>query len=333
MMTMTRRWIGLGLTLGASAVLLVATPARAAADGARFAVLVQGASGEEQYATLHRKWLDSLAALLRDRYKYDAAHLAILAEEPKTGEEKSTAEALKSVLARLTPQIGPADQLVIVLIGHGSAQGPDAKFNLVGPDLSVSDWAALLKPIRGHLAFVDTTGASFPYLAGLSAPGRVVITATNSAAQRYDTVFPEGFIQAFTTDSADLDKNGRISLLEAFVFASAAVKTHYEQSGTMATETAVLDDNGDGVGRLATATGPDGNIAGVTYLDGAPAATSADPEVQRLLTRRQQLNDQIDDLRRRRGTLAPDEYDKELDRLLTDLADVSREIRTRTGGG
>jgi hypothetical protein len=293
-------------------------------------VLVQGASGGEPYATQHRKWLDALSGLLRNKFKYDASHLFVLAETPAAGEQRSTAEVVKRVLGQLATQMTADDQLIIVLIGHGSAEG-EAKFNLVGPDLTVADWSRLLTPLHGQVGFVDTTAASFPFLAGLSHAGRVIVTATNSPAQRYDTVFPQGFIEAFSSDTADLDKNGRISLLEAFVYASAAVKKHFEQSGTMATEMAVLDDNGDGVGRLATATGPDGDLAGTMYFGTAAAPTSTDPELQRLLTHQQEINDQIDALRRRRSTMTPDAYDAELDRLLTELADVSSQIRQRQG--
>lgn len=318
----TMRWLVVGVAL------LALMPARAAfAQGSRFALIVQGASGEEQYATLHRKWVDSLATVLRDRYKYDAAHLVVLTETPKPDEQRSTAIVLRAVAADLAKRMTASDQLVIVLIGHGSAQGADVKFNLIGPDLGVAEWADLLKPLPGRLSIIDTTSASFPYMAALAGPGRVVITATNSAAQRYHTVFPEGFVQAFVDPAADLDKNGRVSLLEAFTYASRIVKEQYDRSGTMATETAMIDDDGDGKGRVATATGPDGSIAALTYLDAVVVATSSDPETQKLLLQQQQLTEQIDDLRRRRATIPADEYDKQLEKLLTDLAVVSARVR------
>ena len=310
-------------------LLLLASASPALAQSGRYVWIVQGASGEEQYAVQHKKWVDALVALLRDRYKYDAAHLVVLTEQG-TGADKSTAENVKAVAARLTKSVAAADQLVVILIGHGSAQGTDVKFNLVGPDLGVGDWAALLKPIPGRLAVVDTTSASYPYLEALAGPGRVVITATNSPAQRFHTVFPDVFVQAFSSDESDLDKNGRVSLLEAFTFASRMVKQHYERAGTMATEIAMLDDDGDGKGRIATATGSDGSIAALTYLDAVAVPTASDPEVQKLLVRQQQLTEAVDDLRRRRGTMPTEEYDKELERLLTELATVSRDVRQKT---
>jgi hypothetical protein len=303
-----------------------------AAQGARYALVVEGASGEEQYAKQHRAWLDGLTGVLRDRFKYDAAHLVVLAEQPQAGEERSTAAAVKTVLTKLADNVQASDQLIVVFIGHGGGDGADAKFNLIGPDLSMAEWAALLKPIRGRLAIVDTTSASFPYLAGLAAEGRVVITATGAYAQRFHTVFPQGFIEAFSTEAADGDKNGRISLLEAFTHASRVVKQFYEQKGTMATEVAMIEDNGDGKGRDAATNGPDGAVAALTYFDGVAVQMSSDPETQKLLTRQQALTEEVDDLRRRQSTMPAAEFDKEFERLMGELATVSREVRRRTGG-
>jgi hypothetical protein len=314
------------------AVVLFAPLTEALAQGGRFALIVQGASGEEQYAVQHKRWVDTLVTMFRDRFKYDAAHLIVLTEQPPPAPDRATAENVRTAVARLAKAMTAADQLVVILIGHGSGQGTDLKFNLIGPDLSVEEWAGLLKAVPGRLAVVDTTSASFPYLAGLAAPGRVIITATSTPAQRFHTVFPEGFVQALSNEAADLDKNARISLLEAFTFAARVVKQHYEQNGTMATELAALDDDGDGKGRTATATGPDGSIAALTYLDAVAAPTAADPETQKLLVRQQTLTEQVDELRRRRATMPAEEYDKELERLLTELAVVSREIRRKTGG-
>lgn len=182
--------------IAAVAVLAVAWcaawPRTAVAQGARFAVLIQGASGEEEYAVRHRAWLDALTTTFRSKFNYDGAHLIILAEQPKAGEGRATAENVNATFAKLAATMTAADQLSIVLIGHGSADGGDAKFNLIGPDLSVSDWAGLLKPVKGRIVFVDTTSASFPFLAGLAAPGRIVVTATSASAQRFQHGVPEG---------------------------------------------------------------------------------------------------------------------------------------------
>jgi hypothetical protein len=225
------------------------------------------------------------------------------------------------------------DLLFVMLIGHGSGAGDEAKFNLVGPDLAVGDWRDLLAPVAGRLVVVDATSSSFPFLSGLAAPGRVVITATSSPSQRYHTVFASSFIEALGAGAADADQNGRVSVLEAFAYASRLVALQYEQSGEMATEHALLDDTGDGEGRLAEdEQAEDGAVAEATYLDVVEVPTSSDPEVQKLLVRQRELNDALDDLRRRRPTMTAEEYDSEFERVVTELAVVSAEIRRRGGG-
>jgi hypothetical protein len=141
------------------ACVLAAPGAAGAAEGARYAVIVQGASGEPDYATVHRLWVDTLAAVLRERFGIDASHLIILAEQPKAGELRSTAEDVRATLGRLAKETTGADLVFIMLIGHGSGDGATAKFNLVGPDLAVEDWNALLRPIAARLA-LSTHGST-----------------------------------------------------------------------------------------------------------------------------------------------------------------------------
>jgi len=301
------------------------------AQTTRYAVIVQGASGDPQYATQHRAWVDGLAGVLRDKLGFDAAHLVVLTEEPRANELKSTAENVKATLARVAKDTKADDLVFVMLIGHGSGDGAAAKFNLVGPDLTAVEWAGLFQPIAARLAVVDSTSSSFTFLAGLSGKNRVVITATGSYSQRFHTVFPDAFIQALTAGDADADKNGRISLLEAFTYASRLVALHYEQVGYMSTETAVFDDNGDGKGRSAAQTGDDGVVAGLTYLDVVAAPKASDPAVQALLVRQQQLTDQIDALRRQRPTMAPIDFDRQFEALIIELATVSRDVRRRNG--
>jgi hypothetical protein len=231
----------------------------------------------------------------------------------------------------LAPLVKKDDELFVMLIGHGSGSGADAKFNLVGPDLTAAEWNALLKPVLGRVAFVDASSASAGFLKTLAAPDRVVISATNSPAQVYHPVFGQAFIEALTSSAADLDKNDRVSLWEAFVYASKLVDQHYQRAGILATEHAVIDDTGDGVGRDAAAKPAGVTLASLTYLD-APAATrSADPAVQALMDRREALNKQIDDLRRAQATMPAADFEQQFEKLALELAQVSAEIRRKGG--
>ncbi len=302
----------------------------AAAAEQRFALVISGASGGNEYAAQYADWTDSLLRVLTGRLKMSTDSVTILSDTDQPS-QAATADNVRGVLGALRTKMTRDDLLVIVLIGHGTFDGVDAKFNLVGRDLESAEWAALLKNIPGRLVVVNTTAGSFPFIERLAAPRRIVISATDSVAQRFDTVFPQYFIKAFEDESADLDKNGRISIWEAFASASAAVRRHYQQRGQLSTERALIDDNGDGVGRGVADDGADGSASSQTYLDETrPGAIATDEELLRLLQRRALLEAESEELRIRRAFLSAAEYAKEFERIMIDLARVSSEIRKRT---
>ena len=262
---------------------------------------------------------------------FDDDHLIVLGETPGPDIGRASREGIREAVARLADRMGANAVLYVVLIGHGSFDGIDAKFNLVGPDLEAAEWDALLGRLPGRLVLVNTTGTSFPFLERLAARGRTIVTATESAVQRYDTVFPEFFVEAFVDATGDRDKDGRVSILEAFEFASLGVRQWYQQRGQLATERALIDDNGDGRGKEAGQPGPDGLVAARLYLGAGleEAAIVTDPVLAPLVARRQALTDAVDDLRAAGPTVSPEEYRRELERLLVELARVSRQIRRR----
>jgi hypothetical protein len=267
------------MRLVCAGVLLLGLAAPAPAQE-RHALVIAGASGGEPYASRLAGWRESTVTMLRETLRFDADRVLVFAED-EAGALPATRDEVTRVLERMARTLGVDDLLFIILLGHGTpaAAGGDgaAKFNLVGPDLDASEWADLLRPLRARLVFVNTTAASVSFLPPVSGPRRIVITATESTAQHYATVFPEYFTAAFADGAADLDKDGRVSVLEAFSAASRLVARHYEQRGQLAVERALLDDNGDGVGKWAGAPGPDGALAARTFLDGATAERVTDP--------------------------------------------------------
>ncbi len=243
---------------------------------------------------------------------------------------QGTAANVRGAVAELRKQMTRDDLLLVILLGHGSYDGDTAKFNLVGPDLTAADWATLLQGLPGRLAIVNTTEASFPFLERLAGENRIVITATDSAAQKYATVFPDYFAKALSEASSDLDKNGRTSIFEVFAAASAAVKQHYEQRGQLTTERAVFDDNGDGVGRESEAPGPDGALARLLYLDAETPAAANDPELAALIRRRRELEADAEALKLKKSVMPGPAWTAEYERLMIELAKVSREIRAKS---
>jgi len=307
----------------AVAVLLTAILYPAPAQSAdRYAVVITGASAGPSYAEKYDKWRNSLVSTLKQRFGYLDDHLFVLAEVEGPNVARSTRENVRLVLDRLRTKLGRDDLLFVILIGHGTTTGDDqAKFNLVGPDLNAGEWAGLMAPIAGRVVFVDTTGGSFPFLRRLAAPRRIVLTATDSAAQQFETVFAEFFVNAFDGLAADLDKNGRVSIWEAFSYASAAVRQWYDQHGRLPTERPLLDDDGDGVGREAQNPGPDGALASAVYLAPETPAT-ADSDLSRRLA---ELERRLDDLRLRKASSAdPSQFDAEIEKILLEIAQLSR---------
>jgi hypothetical protein len=308
-------------------VVLVPTPARA---GERYALVVTGASGGDTYAQKYAAWRVAFTTTLREKFHYADDRIIVLSEGD--GVRKATREQVRRALVDHRARMTKDDQLLVLLIGHGtSLDGDEAKFNLVGPDLSATEWADLVRPIPGRVVFVNTTAASFPFLRKLAGRGRIVLTATDSAAQQFETVFAEYFVKAFDDPAADLDKNGRVSIWEAFAYASAAVRQSFEQKGRLPTERPLLDDTGAGIGREAQNPGTDGAVARITYLEpDAPLALPADTTQAALVRRRAELEAQLEELKARKESTPPDQYDAELEKLLVEIARVSAQLRTKS---
>jgi len=308
-----------------------------AVAGDRFAVIITGAPGGETYATKYAQIRAMFAATLRDTFGYKPDHLFVLADKEDKDVQQATRENVQRVFTGLRKRLTKDDQLLVFLVGHGTLTdgtgggGEDAKFNLVGPDLTASEWADLVKPIPGRLVFVDTTGGSFPFLHKLASRGRIVLTATDSAAQQFETVFPEFFVKAFDDEAADADKSGRVSIWEAFQYASAAVRQWFDQKGELPTERPLIDDTGAGVGREAQAPGVDGAVARITYLEPEPALDlPSDAALAGLIRRRAALEAALEELKARRESLSPDQYATELEAILTELARVSLQIKAKS---
>jgi hypothetical protein len=295
----------------------------------RFALIISGASGGQEYAQQYEKWTADLSGVLVDRMKLDRDRVKILSETMDPS-RVATAANVRQQIAAVRRVMSRDDVLLVVLIGHGTFDGVDAKFNLVGADLESGQWAELLAGLPGKVVVVNTSSASFPFIERLTGPRRIVITATDSVAQRFDTVFPEYFVKAFQGDDADIDKNHRISIWEAFTAATADVRRYYQRRGQLSTERALLDDNGDGVGREAAGKGDDGSIASQVYLDEPlPGAPPTDALLLQLLQKRAAIEVELDELKVRRSFLKPAEYQQEFERLMIELARVNQDVRVR----
>ena len=211
--------------------------------------------------------------------------------------------------------------MVVLLIGHGSFNGSQAAFNLPGPDLTVDEWGRLLGKLPSQrVAFVNTPASSGAFLPALAAPGRVVVTATKTGGERNETQFPEFFVAAFGDAAADRDRNGHVSIGEAFEYAKAKVVQAFQQKGLLLTEHATLDDGGEG--RLASAM-----FLGIGRADAVLAADTSDPAIKKLVDEKDAIDREIAALKLRKTSLSDAEYDAAMEKLLTELALKTRAIR------
>jgi len=303
-------------------------PARPAADPNKFALILSGASGDEEFAKRFKGWTAELRRTLVERFGFDEARVTVLTESPEGGALRATAEEVRRAFQTLRGSAGPESTVFIFLIGHGTFDGRQAKFSLVGPDLAAGEYAELLGglPSRRVVVF-NMASASGEFIKPLAGRGRVVVTATRSGQEQNATRFPEHLIAALAARDADADQNGRVSVLEAFDYASHLTAEQYKRAGRLATEHALFDDSGDGVGH-ATAEGGDGVLARNTYLDSlSTEQAAANAETGRLLRERERLEGEVEQLKLRKSLLPEPEYEAELERIFVSLAKVNRSIK------
>jgi hypothetical protein len=289
-------------------------------------LIVAGLGGEPKYSEAFHEWAGGLKKAAEKRFGLPRGNVTYLGEsaEREGVDGRSTRENVEQALARIAAKARPGDVVAIVLFGHGSSLSGESRFSLPGPDLSAADFARLLQPLQQQrVVFVAAASASGDFLKPLQAKNRVIVTATKSGLERNESLFGEHFAQAFVSDAADVDKNGRVSIQEAFDYAQKEVAKAYEKSSRLQTEHAVLED------------GAGGALARTTFLAGEPRLAEAeggDPGLLALEKERRALEDRIEALKAQKDALAADVYEKELERLLLELATKSEAIRAAKGG-
>jgi len=316
----------------------LACAAPAAAQTVHLAVIV-GLAGDPEHAELFQRWASTLVDGATGRLGIARDHVIYLAEQPDKDSKrvtgKSTQQEIERAFATLAAQAKEDDLVFVVLIGHGTFDGKVAKFNLPGPDMTPASFEPLLKRLPSkHIVFVNTASSSAPFLEELSGPGRTIVTATRTGAERFATLFGGYFVDALMSDSADSDKNRRISVLEAFDAAKLGVARAYEQEGIMLTEHPLLDDSGDRKGTTdPKADGKNGRVASILSLGTVQSADAmpVDPKMRALYEERRDLERRVEGLKLMKSGMEPAHYASELEKLLTDLALKGKEIRDLEG--
>ncbi|MGE5569692.1 MAG: hypothetical protein ACM3S5_11710 [Rhodospirillales bacterium] len=272
------------------------------ASAATLYLTVAGLGGEPEYEQRFAAWAQEI-----DKYvKASAARVETL-HGPN-----ATRDRIRAALESIARDAGPQDAFVLMLIGHGTWDNVEYKFNLPGPDISSGELATLLDRIRARQLIVNMTSASGACIEAWSKPNRVVITATKSGTEKNATLFARFWVEALREPSADTDKNETVSAAEAFRYAEQKTAKFYESQKRLATEHARME--GDAASSFIVA------------RFGQASAALNDPAKRKLLERREQLEQKIDELKLQKAAMPSAEYRKQLTALLIELAKTQAEL-------
>ncbi len=304
-------------------------------------LVVVGTPGTPEYEVTYQSWV----ARWRDTAAKAGADFVAIGDKKSPSGDKapeptpSDHDRLRDWLADRS-KTKPSGTLWLVLIGHGSFDGREAKFNLRGPDVTDSELAQWLKPIEGPVAVLDCSSSSGPFLSKLSGPNRVVVTATKTGVEQNYARLGQYLAEAWTNPRADLDKDGQTSLLEAFLIAGKQTADFYKTKARLSTEHALIDDNADGKGtpadwfegiRLARkpkgTAAADGLKAHQFHLIRTERDRQASPE---LIRRRNELELQVAALQDKKKTLEEADYYRQLETLMVEVARTYDESSTDT---
>ena len=297
-------------------------------------MIVVGAEGTPEYGRMFAAWAE----------RWEQAARRGGADTILLGDAKSTADSDRDRLRQLLHQeSAPTDKtgtLWLVLIGHGTFDGRTAKFNLRGPDVSAGELSTWIAASNRHLVIINCASSSGPFVSNLSGPNRVVITATKSGQEHNFARFGDFLSQSIADPLADLDKDGQTSLLEAYLKASRQTEEFYRTEGRLATEHALLDDNGDGQGTRADwfrGIRPVKRPAVDILADGHRAhqfhvvrSTTERKLPSDLRMQRDRLELAVVELRDRKRELDADEYYRQLESLLVPLAEIYEQAESHS---
>ena len=294
-------------------------------DG-RWAILIAGISGDKDLQREFIGEVKDLQAILSGAMQFPGDHIQVLVDDPSLvpdmAAQKSTGDNLSSACRRIASRSTRDDSVFVFIAGHGNFDGKTYKLNLVGPDPTADDIAADLYsiPARSFIV-VNTTTCSGGSIGALAQRGRIVVTATRSGQEKNRTYMGRYFVEALKNSNADMDRNGRVSVLEAFGYASQKVEEYYAGEGLLQTEHPVLND------------GSDGFLARTTYLDpGAIRSDELAPSAGelRLKAESDALEKQIEALKYAKSGMPEDDYEKKLEALLLKLAEINAKLRGKS---
>jgi hypothetical protein len=290
--------------------------------GATHVLIITGLSAEPRFATEFAAAAAAIDDAARKQWHVADSSITYLSEDPAVDRSrmtgKATREQIGAAFARLATRVRAGDLVLVMLIGHGGGEMATSALNVPGPDPTVTDYASWLDALGpATVVFVNAATGSGDFTRYLAAPNRVVITATKTGLERNESIFAGIFATGLTGVEADADKDGKVSVAEAFMYAKTQVAKQYDATKRLLTEHAVLADTS-------------GIAAGIAF--GGDAASS-DPRVTALVGERRILEASVDSLRRLKSTTDSTTYSRELERLLLLIATKTQAIRALQPGG
>jgi hypothetical protein len=298
-------------------ILLFALPVRAAT----YVVTIAGLGGEPDYDQRFQGNAKDLDRVFKSGG--DQVHATTLSGTDAT--KARLTQALQQIASRAKPD----DDFVLIMIGHGTFDGFEYKFNLVGPDISGDDLSALCDKIPAkRQLIVNTTSSSGGSLIALQKPGRAVIAATKSGTEKNATIFARFWVEALQDPAADTNKDESISAMEAFVYATKKTADFYDTEKRLATEHAVFEDTGkgDGVREATPSIGEGLLLSNFTLVRMGSEQAANDPAKRDLLAQKEALEQKIDELKYQKAAMDENDYKQQLTQDLLQLAKVQEQL-------
>jgi hypothetical protein len=290
------------------------------AQARTFYVVVAGLGGEPDYEQRFTAAANDLDRIFRSAGPTARVYTLVGAQ--------ATAARFRDTMNTVEREAKADDDFALILIGHGSFDGVEYKFNLLGPDLTAAEIAAVCDRVASRRQLiVDTTSASGGAVEALERPGRAVIAATKSGTEKNATVFARYWVDALEDPSTDADKSDSVSAMEAFVYATEKTAAFYDAAKRLATEHAVFNDVGHGEPVREAGNGQGMLLSSFTLLRlGASQRSANDPAKRALLDKKEELEQKIDILKYRKAAMDPADYKKQLTDALVELAKVQEKL-------
>ena len=310
-----------GLSVCGLIVALICSTVGARSDD--YCIIINGLGGMPEFEENFVQWAQRLAAVFGEQPSYRVLRL--------DGREQRRPAILES-LRTVASEISPDSRLWLFLVGHGDFNGSNYRLHIRGPDLTDEDLGIFLESLGARRTFViAATSASGSLLPNLAAENRVVITATKNQHERQPPRFLSFFLEAANSPEVDSNKDGKVSLLEAFLFSRRQVKDWFVGQQLLQTEHALLDDRNrvrlrSGKEANEPTSGGVGMLASSAYISTPPEEAYRSLEAQQLARQKATLEDEINDLTFRKAEMSGQDYYRQLEELLVKLASLSERL-------